>query len=156
MKTMRRQDKGVAADRAIRLLAECDYGVLSTVGDDGQPYGLPLNYVYKDKHIYFHCALSGHKIQNIKNSPRVSFCVVGDTKVLPSRFSTEYESVVVFGLAEEAQGAERSKALFWLLEKYSPGFIEEGKRYIEKHDQATKVIKIRITQISGKKSPAKS
>jgi hypothetical protein len=34
--------------------------------------------------------------------------------------------------------------------------MEEGKKYIEKLDKATKVIKIEIQHISGKKAPAKS
>lgn len=156
MRTMRRNDKTAEADEAIKLLANCEYGILSTAGNDGQPYGVPLNYVYKDNHIYFHSALTGHKIDNIENNPRVSFCVTGDTKVIPSRFGTEYESVVAFGIASEIYGSERYDALLWLLEKYSPEYIEEGKVYIEGHDKVTKVIKIKIESFSGKVSPAKS
>lgn len=156
VKIMRRKDKEIDTDEAIELLSNCEYGVLSTIDNDGQPYGIPLNYVYKDNHVYFHCALTGHKIENIKDNPKVSFCAVTDTKVLPSKFATEYKSVVVFGIASEAYGLERSNALLWLIEKYSPGYLEEGKTYIEKHDKAAKVIKIRIAQISGKQSPAKS
>ena len=62
---MRRKDKEIGTDEAINLLTKCEYGVLSTVGNDGQPYGVPLNYTYKDNCIYFHCALKGHKIDNI-------------------------------------------------------------------------------------------
>ncbi len=153
---MRRKDKALGADKAITLLDTCEYGVLSTVDIDGQPYGVPLHYVYKDNHIYFHGALGGHKMDNIKNNPKVSFCVIGDTKVIPSLFGTEYVSVVVFGLASEIHGSERYNALLWLLEKYSPEYIEEGKVYIKKHDMATKVIKIKIESFTGKVSPAKA
>ncbi len=156
MREMRRKDKEIGTDEAIDFLTECEYGVLSTVGNDGQPYGVPLNYAYKDNCIYFHCTLTGHKIDNIDNNPKVSFCVVGDTKVLPSEFSTNYVSAVVFGVASEIQGTERYNALVLLLEKFSPDFLEEGKKYIEKLDKATKVIKIEIQHISGKKAPAKS
>ena len=156
MRKMRRKDKEIGMDDAINFLTEHEYGVLSTVGTDGQPYGVPLNYVYKDNCIYFHCALTGHKIENIVNNPKVSFCAVGDTKVLPSEFSTNYVSAVAFGVASEIQGTERYNALVLLLEKFSPDFLEEGKKYIEKLDKATKVIKIEIQHISGKKAPAKS
>ena len=67
MREMRRKDKEIGMDDAINFLTEHEYGVLSTVGTDGQPYGVPLNYVYKDNCIYFHCALTGHKIENIVN-----------------------------------------------------------------------------------------
>ena len=153
---MRRKDKEIKFDDAIRLLIKCEYGVLSTTDKDGQPYGVPLNYVYKDNHIYFHSALAGHKIENIQNNSKVSFCIIGSTNIMPSQFSTEYESVVVFGEASEIQGPERYNALLWLLEKYSPEFMEEGKNYIEKYDNVTKVMKISIVRISGKRSSAKS
>jgi nitroimidazol reductase NimA-like FMN-containing flavoprotein (pyridoxamine 5'-phosphate oxidase superfamily) len=156
MRAMRRKDKEIGTDEAINLLTKCEYGVLSTVGNDGQPYGVPLNYTYKDNCIYFHCALKGHKIDNIDDNPRVSFCTVGNTEVLPSEFSTNYVSAVAFGVASEVQGTERYDALVLLLEKFSPGFMEEGKKYIEKLDKVTKVIKIEIQHISGKKAPPKS
>jgi hypothetical protein len=123
---------------------------MSTVGKDGQPYGLPLSYAYKNDCIYFHCAVSGHKLENIEHKPKVSFCVVGKTKVLPDKFATEYESTVVFGVASEVNGVERYDALLWLLEKYCSDFITEGKRYIEQKDKTTKVFKIEIDRISGK------
>ena len=153
---MRRNDKEIGTDEAINILTKCEYGVLSTVGNDGQPYGVPLNYAYKDNCIYFHCALTGHKIDNIDDNPKVSFCAVGDTKVLPSEFSTNYVSAVAFGVASEVQGSERYNALVLLLKKFSPDFMEEGKKYIEKLDKVTKVIKIDVQHISGKKAPAKS
>lgn len=152
---MRRKDKEMDADGAIELLNSCAYGILSTVDNDGQPYGIPLNYVYKDNHIYFHSALTGHKIDNLKDNSRVSFCVVADANVLPSKFATEYKSALISGVASEAHGLERSNAFLWLIEKYSPEYMEEGQRYIEKHDKVTTVIKIRIAHISGKQSPAK-
>jgi len=105
---------------------------------------------------YFHCVQNGHRIDNIDNNPKVSFCAVGYTEVLPSKFSTNYVSAVAFGTASELQGTERYDALRLLLEKYSSDFMEEGKKYIKKLDKVTKVIKIEIQHISGKKAPIKS
>jgi len=150
MRKMRKKNREIEIKEAITLLSKGDYGILSTVGKNGQPFGVPLNYVYKDNSLYFHCARTGHKLENIENNPKVSFCVVGETNILPAEFSTEYESVIAFGVASEAQGKERISALQWLIEKYSPGFIEEGKIYIEKKNKATTVIKIEISHISGK------
>lgn len=150
VKKMRRADKELADQETKDLLAQKDYGILSTVGKDGQPYGVPLNYVYKNDSIYFHCATLGHKLENITTEKRVSFCVVGDVEVLPDKFATRYESAIVFGTAQEISGDERFDALLWLLEKYSPDFLESGREYIKKHDKATKVIKVTIEQINGK------
>ena len=150
MKSIRRSDREITFQDARDILDNAEYGILSTVGKDGQPYGVPLSYVYKNDRIYFHCALSGHKLDNIEHSAKVSFCVVGSTKVLPNKFATEYESALVFGVASEVKEAERHDVLLWLLEKYCPDFIEEGKIYIEQKDKATKVFKIEINNISGK------
>ena len=150
MREMRRKDREIHSNEAGELLSSCEYGILSTVGADGQPYGVPVNYVYKDNCIYFHCAINGHKVENIEHNPRISFCVVGKTKTLPDKFATEYESTVVFGIASEVQGVERQSALLWLLEKYSPDYIDEGKQYIEQKGKFIRVIKITVDQLSGK------
>jgi uncharacterized protein len=150
MKNIRRKDREITTREAVEILDSAEYGVLSTVGKDGQPYGIPLNYVYRNGSIYFHCTLIGQKLDNITENPRVSFCVVGKTKVLPDKFAVEYESAVAFGLASEVFGNERYNALVRLLEKYCPDFMEEGKRYIELKDKATKVIKIEVSHVSGK------
>ena len=150
MKTMRRSDRAITLQEAETVLNNAEYGVLSTVGRNGQPYGVPLSFVYKDGGIYFHCALDGQKLDNIEYNSKVSFCAVGATKVLPAKFATEYESALVFGVASDVTGPERQKALLWLLEKYCPEYIKEGTQYIEQKDQATKVFKIKIDHISGK------
>ncbi|WP_212636848.1 pyridoxamine 5'-phosphate oxidase family protein [Desulfacinum hydrothermale] len=147
---MRRKDREMERTEAERLLAEGVYGVLSTADGNGQPYGIPLNYVYCNSAIYFHCARTGHKLDNLAANPRVSFCVVGRARVLPHRFSTDYESVVAFGEAREVEGVEKEQALVWLLEKYSPDHLDEGRAYLARQGAATKVIRIHIRHLKGK------
>jgi uncharacterized protein len=147
---MRRKDKAMQDGAIIGLLQNAEYGVLSTVDGNEQPYGVPLNYVLMNNCIYFHCALEGHKLDNLAANPKVSFCVVGRTKVLPAEFSTEFESVVVFGRASVIEGEERYQALNALIEKYSPEFVSEGSAYIEKFDSQTKLVRIEIQQMTGK------
>jgi len=150
MQHIRRKDREISTQEATELFASAEYGTLSTVCKDGQPYGIPLSYVYKNGCIYFHCALSGQKLDNIADNPRVSFCVIGKTKVLPDEFGTEYESALAFGVASEIFGEERYDALVLLLEKYCQDFIEEGKQYIEAKDKVTRVFKIEVGHITGK------
>jgi hypothetical protein len=147
---MRRKDKAMQDGAIIGLLQNGEYGVLSTVDGNEQPYGVPLNYVLMNNCIYFHCALEGHKLDNLVANPKVSFCVVGRTKVLPAEFSTEFESVIVFGRASVIEGEERYQALNALIEKYSPEFVSEGSAYIEKFDSQTNVVRIEIQQMTGK------
>lgn len=150
---MRRNDRQSTEDYAIALLEKCEYGVLSTVNKDGYPYGVPLSYVYKDASIYFHSAVEGHKLDNIAANHNVSFCVVGEKKTLPEKFTTSYESVVVFGQASQVAGVEKKAALLALVTKYSPDYLEKGKAYIENSSDKTTVIKITIEQITGKVRP---
>ena len=61
----------------IEILKNEKRGVLSVVGDNGYPYGMPLNHFYdeRDGKIYFHSGKTGHKIDALKNCDKVSFCV---------------------------------------------------------------------------------
>ena len=109
MKQMRRKDREISRQEAIEILDSAEYGVLSTVDKNGQPYGIPLSYVYKDNAIYFHCAVDGQKLDNIRDNAKVSFCVTGKTTVLPETFGTLYESAVVSGTAGEVFDARTAQ-----------------------------------------------
>lgn len=150
IREMRRKDRKLKNDEAIEILKNNTYGVLSTVSENGYPYGVPINYIFFNNSIYFHGASTGHKLDNISNNNRISFCVVGHTEILPAEFSAKYESVIVFGRAIEVSNDEKNVILLEILNKYSADYIEKGKEYIEKGSKATKVIKISIEHISGK------
>ena len=151
---MRRQDRLLDRADAMELLRGGEYGILSmvetrqgaTVG-----YGIPLNYVMDGSSIYFHCAPEGYKLECMKVNPRVSFCVVGRTNVIPDKFSTEYESVVARGIMSlELAPEERQHALELLLDKYSPEYKETGMKYLEKSFHRTAVLRLDIETVSGK------
>ena len=149
-RTMRRGDRAIAASEAQEILRKGEYGILSTVSNDGQPYGVPVSYAYTGEVIYFHCAVDGHKLDNLRANNRVSFCVVGKTQVLPDKFATNYESVIVFGAAHEVVDGEKHAALIELLKKYSPGFMEKGERYIKGDGPKARIYKIVIESLTGK------
>jgi hypothetical protein len=150
MHKIRREDRTIIADDAFEILKNAEFGILSTVDKENQPYGVPLSFCVYNKNIYFHCAKEGYKINNLDSNSKVSFCVVGNTKILPDQFSTNYESTIVFGRAEEVFDDEKYKALEQLIFKYSKDFFEEGVKYINASKENTKVYKISIEFISGK------
>lgn len=150
MKDLRRKDRAITDEEAIALLNRAEYGVLSTICPDGQPYGVPLNFCIMDHAIYFHCAVEGQKVDNIEKNNSVSFCVVGDTEIMPDKFGTKYESVIVSGTIQEAVDKEKQMALEGLLTKYSRNFFESGLEYIEKLKGKTRVFKITIKRLTGK------
>ena len=148
---MRRKDRALTKEEAYGILEKAEYGVLSTMGVNGFPYGVPLNYVVMEEKIYFHCALDvGSKIENIRKNANVCFTAVGYTEPLPEKFATVYESVTAFGLAKEADTALKRAALYKLIEKYSADYIDAGLRYIDKLIEEVAVYEISIEQITGK------
>ena len=150
MRELRRKDRAISEEEAMALLNRAEYGVLSTVSESGEPYGVPLNYCVVDRSIYFHCAVEGRKIDNIKHNKSVSFCVVGNTEVLPDQFGTKYESVIVSGEIEEVFDDTKQTALEGLLHKYSKDFFEKGLEYIQTLGGKTRVFRISINNLSGK------
>ena len=147
---MRRKDRLITDTETFSILEKGEYGVLSTVSADNEPYGVPLNYCFMNGCIFFHCAVDGQKINNINNNPRVSFCVVGKAEVLPDQFATNYESCIVHGSASEISGEQKQSALEGLIHKYSADFVADGVKYIEKLKDKTRVFKISIESVSGK------
>src|SRR5512136_243824 len=147
---IRRTDRAIPESEARDILRAGEYGVLSTVSVDGQPYGVPVSYSYTGDVIYFHCAVEGYKLENLSGNNKVSFCVVGKTQVLPDKFATNYESVIIFGKAFEVTEDEKHAGLVEILKKYSPDFMEKGERYINGDGPKARVYKIVIESLTGK------
>ena len=149
-KEMRRNDRQLSEEEALTLLEKCGYGIISTSGPDGYPYGIPLDYVFQEKKIYFHCALTGQMLDNIAYNSKVAFCVVGEVEVLPAAFSTKYESTIVFGTVEEVANDDKRKIMAAFLSKYSPAHIEAGEQYIDKAIDKARVFCINPEHITAK------
>ncbi|MDD6920616.1 MAG: pyridoxamine 5'-phosphate oxidase family protein [Eubacteriales bacterium] len=148
-KKMRRSEREISRDEIIEILEKGEYGVLATFGENGFPYGVPMSYVYVDGSIYFHVATGvGQKYENIKYCDKVSFTVVTHTKVLPERFSTEYESAIVFGniVFEE----DKLKALEKIANKYSPDFEVQGRKYALASVNKVDIYRLDIVHMTGK------
>ncbi len=150
-KPLRREDRRLDDIAAMALLKRGEYGILSTSDRNNRPYGIPVNYVLMDDSIFFHCATEGQKLENITANNGVSFCVVGKTELIPEKFSTRYESVVVSGNAELIEDKEKKKtALRALVAKYAPDHIAAGDDYIDKLMDQTAVVEVSIEQLVGK------
>lgn len=152
---VRRQERLLAEPEAIELLRSGEYGVLSMIenlNDNLSGYGIPLNYVWNgDNSIYFHCAPEGHKLECLQANSKASFCVVGKTNVISHKFTTAYESIIVRGeLHCNLSPEERMQALLLILDKYSPNDKEIGVKYAEKSFHRTEILRLDITEMSGK------
>ena len=147
---IRRQDRLLDESRARELLQAGEYGILSMATEQGG-YGVPINYVLVEDTIYLHCAPEGRKLRAISADERVSFCVVGHSRVVSEHFTTEFESVIAHGRARVVEADdERRKALRAIVEKYSAEHSEEGLKAIERSIHRTAIIAITIDSFSGK------
>lgn len=101
-------------------------------------------------------APEGRKLRIIEKNPKVSLCAIGHVHLLPRNFTTEYESVVVFGEAHiHLPEEERMKALHLLIDKLSPDYKEIGDKYAHASFHRTEIIRIDITDYSGKNKKVK-
>lgn len=130
---MRRAEFEVTDPQAIEsVLSECEYGVLSLMSR-GEPYGVAVNFAYREGAVYFHGSIEGRKVEAIGESAKVAFLVVKPYAYIPSYFSDTsaaypatqfFTSVHISGEAIRLRD-EREKAfgLTALMEKMQP----EGK-----------------------------
>ena len=63
-----RKNKQLSVQECVRLLTDEKRGVLSVLGDNDYPYGIPMNHWYdpEDGSIYFHCGRAGHRLDALK------------------------------------------------------------------------------------------
>jgi len=138
-------------DQAVSILKAGTNGVLGVIGDSGYPYTVPVSYVYDKGNIYFHSATEGHKLDAIRNEPKVSFCVTAQDNIIAEEFNTLYKSVIAFGKAEILEDEQSKRdALESILQKYSADFFEKGKEYIKEEWDNCVAVRITVEHMSGK------
>jgi uncharacterized protein len=117
---MRRKQCEVTDPEKIReILVRCRVGRFATIGADGYPYITPVNYVFYQGAIYFHCAHQGEKIDNIARDNRVCFEVdiplsyfdlASDPSRPPCLVHQFYHCVIIRGRAEVVQDMQEKVA----------------------------------------------
>ena len=96
---MRRFKQQITDAECIEILKNTKRGVLSLLGEDGYPYGIPIDHWYceEDGRIYFHGAKEGHKIDAIKACDKASYCVYDEGYRKEGEWALNIKSVVTFG-----------------------------------------------------------
>ena len=93
----------------IEILKQEPRGVLSLLGDEGYPYGLPMDHWYceADGKIYFHCGKKGHKLDAIAKHDKASYCVYDQGYRREGEWALNIRSVIVFGRIRVVEEQER-------------------------------------------------
>lgn len=171
---MRRADREMDREFAYYVVDKSEFGVIATVGIDGLPYAVPVSVARDGDVLYIHGACEGRKIGNIRGNSNVSIAFVGDVEVPPpieesefeiakdakvslgklvsKKFTTEFESAVVFGKAYEVED-EKTKihGLRLISEKYTPENMPYFDSAIEVSLERTCVVRVEIESITGKR-----
>lgn len=151
---VRRNKKQILSkEKCEEILGRMTSGVLSVLGDDDYPYGVPISYVYDDGKLYFHGMPQGHKIDAIKKHDKASFTVIETDQIVPEEYTTYFRSVIVFGrvkIIEEP--SEKVAALLKLVDKYSADYKQGSMDEINGKLKAVCIMVMDAEHISGKEA----
>ena len=147
-----RQNKKLPMEDCVRVLESETRGVLSVQGDDGYPYGMPMNHFYnaEDGCIYFHCGKVGHRLDALRRCDKVSFCVYDQGYRNEGEWAYNVKSVIAFGRMELIEDREQIVRITRLL---SLKFIQDEehiRKEIEQSAHRTLLMKLVPEHICGK------
>ena len=152
---MRRFKQQISAEECIQILKEQPRGVLSVLGDDDYPYGIPMDHWYCEENgkLYFHCAKTGHKLDAIRSHDKVSYCVYDQGFRKEGDWALNIRSVVVFcraRIVEDEPGLRR--ICEWIGEKFCPDHLEGCHQETDEVIAARRMycVEIEVEHLTGK------
>lgn len=137
------------------ILLQAPVGYLALSKDDW-PYVIPLNYLFYDDEVFFHCAQKGRKIDYIKANPKACFHV-GKTGELirgknPCSYNFKYHSVIIEGaMVEVCESEAKEVILRKIVAKYAEPGVAEMPISAQRIERVA-VYRLIPEQISGKKN----
>ena len=149
---LQRKNKQISMEECIELLKKETRGVLSVLGDDDYPYGMPMNHWYneEDGKIYFHCGKSGHRLDALRKCNKVSFCTYDSGYREEGDWALHVKSVIVFGTMEIIDDMD---TIADIARKLSYKFTQDEeyiRTEIEKYAKATLLLQLTPEHICGK------
>ncbi|MCR4843333.1 MAG: pyridoxamine 5'-phosphate oxidase family protein [Eubacterium sp.] len=149
---MRRFKQKLEQAECIEILKNELRGVLSVLGDDGYPYGMPLDHFYDEEtgKLYFHGASEGHRVDAVRACDKVSYCVYDAGYRKEGDWALNIKSVIVFGrmseltdIAEVESVCRKLSHKFTNDEEYIDNDVAKNLKYV-------KVFALTPEHISGK------
>ena len=149
---MLRKKQQLPEQECVEILKTELRGVLSVLGDDGYPYGMPINHYYneEDGKLYFHGGMQGHKIDAIRKHDKASFCLFDSGYREEGDWALHIRSVIVFGKIEFVTDRD---SVYELTRRLCRKFTQDGEyidREIEKSGARTLMFALVPEHISGK------
>jgi len=127
-------------------------GVLRVLGDEGYPYGMPMNHWYNeaDAALYFHCGNVGHRLEALREGDKVSFCCYDSGSRNEGEWAFKVKSVIVFGRIEIIDDMDR---IIDITTKLSHKFTDDEsyiRDEIERAAHRTLLLRLPPEHICGK------
>ena len=148
---MRRFKQATEPQENISILQTAYRGFLSVIGDGGYPYAVPMNFVYDDGKVYFHCAKEGHKLDAIRACDKACFTVLDNPVKEPGDWWYHVTSVICFGRVRIlSDKSERNVHLRQLGLKYFPETYDLAAD-MKKDGPHAEVLEFTIEHCTGKR-----
>lgn len=148
---MRRFKQQLPEEECIGILKREPRGVLAVLGDGGYPYTVPIDFIYHQGKLYFHCAKEGHKVDALKACDKVSFCVMDKGELEEGDWAPYFKSVVAFGRIKFMEDHDETIEMVRLLgRKYYPD-AEGVEKEIEKDGHRVLCLEMTIDHMTGKR-----
>ncbi|MBQ9161802.1 MAG: pyridoxamine 5'-phosphate oxidase family protein [Clostridia bacterium] len=147
-----RKNKELSMEECVRVLKSEKRGVLSVLGDNGYPYGMPMNHWYdeNDGKLYFHCGRAGHRLDSLKKHNKVSFCTYDRGYSREGEWALNIKSVIVFGTVKIIDNADKIKDITTKLSHKFTSDEEYIQSEIEMHLKGTLLLQLIPEHICGK------
>ena len=150
---MRRINQLMSDELNNAVLERNTNGILACFGEDGYPYGVPVNFAMSEGKIVFHSAKTGHKVDAIKENSKVSFTVVDEDTIISEEYTSYFRSVIAFGEARVLEEKERLAAMWAIIEKFSGAEeYEEKERVIVDDGPDALIVGVDIIHMTGKEA----
>ena len=150
---MRRIKQQLDNSDCLEILNTEKRGVLSIIGDDGYPYGIPINFYFSepDNKIYFHGARKGHKIDSIMKNDKACLSVFNKGIQSNVKKGLDVKIVIIFGRIKIVNDDDKIRQACANL---AARFTFANKEYIEeeikKFVNAVAVLELSIEHMTGK------
>lgn len=147
-----RKNKKLPQEECIALLKSEKRGVLSVIGEDGYPYGMPMNHFYneEDGKIYFHSGNIGHRLDALKKCNKVSFCVYDQGYRKEDEWALNIKSVIAFGKVDIVNDLGVIADITAKLSRKFTNDEDYIKDEIEKHAHRTILLVLTVEHLCGK------
>ena len=154
---MRRHDKEIRSRAGIDDVIHAADVCRLALARDNEPYLVPVSFGYDGRSLYIHTAGKGRKIDFIEANNRVCFELEANVRLVRDEgeacdWTFSFESVIGYGtLSELVSPEDKRHGLNQIMQHYS------GREWDipEQRTAATRVWRINIEEVTGKRSAKK-